>query len=56
MSDRLVVTAEQVAALVADQFPQWAHLPVRPVALSGWDNYTFHLGDTMKVRLPSAAG
>ena len=56
MSDRLVVTATQVAALVAGQFPQWAHLPVRPVALSGWDNYTFHLGDTMKVRLPSAAG
>lgn len=56
MSDRLTVTAPQVAALVAEQFPQWAHLPVRPVALSGWDNYTFHLGDRMKVRLPSAAG
>lgn len=56
MSDRLTVTAPQVAALVADQFPHWAHLPVRPVALSGWDNYTFHLGDTMKVRLPSATG
>jgi aminoglycoside phosphotransferase (APT) family kinase protein len=39
---------------VARQFPQWAELPVRPVALSGWDNHTFHLGSAMKIRLPSA--
>jgi aminoglycoside phosphotransferase (APT) family kinase protein len=56
VSDRLTVTAAQVAALILEQFPHWAHLPVRPVASSGWDNYTFHLGDTMKVRLPSADG
>ncbi|QUQ65724.1 aminoglycoside phosphotransferase [Kutzneria sp. CA-103260] len=41
--------------LINDQFPRWAGLPVRPVAKSGWDNVTFHLGDTMLVRLPSAA-
>lgn len=41
--------------LVATQFPQWANLPVWPVALSGWDNRTFHLGEHMIVRLPSAA-
>ncbi|WP_243753995.1 aminoglycoside phosphotransferase family protein [Labedaea rhizosphaerae] len=52
---RITVEAEQVRGLVRDQFPQWAHLPVRPVANSGWDNRTFHLGDTMLVRLPSAA-
>lgn len=45
-----------VARLVAGQFPEWVHLPVRPVALSGWDNRTFHLGDDMSVRLPSAEG
>jgi aminoglycoside phosphotransferase (APT) family kinase protein len=39
--------------LVAAQFPQWADLPVRPVAAGGWDNRTFHLGDTMSVRLPT---
>ena len=44
-----------VRRLVAAQFPQWADLPVRPVALGGWDNRTFHLGETMTVRLPSAA-
>jgi aminoglycoside phosphotransferase (APT) family kinase protein len=41
--------------LVATQFPQWAELPIRPVERDGWDNRTFHLGDHMAVRLPSAA-
>lgn len=52
---RVAVAAEQVRRLIGDQFPQWAGLPVRPVAKSGWDNVTFHLGDAMVVRLPSAA-
>lgn len=43
-----------VRRLVANQFPQWAQLPIRPVARSGWDNRTFHLGEEMLVRLPSA--
>ena len=38
--------------LVADQFPQWAHLQVREVEHSGWDNRTFRLGDEMSIRLP----
>jgi aminoglycoside phosphotransferase (APT) family kinase protein len=45
-----------VSRLVARQFPQWAHLSVRPVQPSGWDNRTFRLGDEMVVRLPSAEG
>jgi aminoglycoside phosphotransferase (APT) family kinase protein len=45
-----------VRQLVAAQFPQWAELPIQPVDLSGWDNRTFHLGDDMTVRLPSAEG
>lgn len=40
------------ARLVADQFPHWAHLPVRPVAHGGWDNQTFRLGDALSIRLP----
>jgi len=40
--------------MVAAQFPQWADQPVRPVATGGWDNRTFHLGEHMIVRLPSA--
>lgn len=45
-----------VRHLVATQFPQWANLPIRPVEPNGWDNKTFHLGDQMTVRLPSAEG
>ncbi|MEU4641018.1 aminoglycoside phosphotransferase family protein [Micromonospora sp. NPDC023814] len=52
---RIAVGAEQVRRLVAGQFPQWADLPVQPVASGGWDNWTFHLGDGMLVRLPSAS-
>ncbi|KJF73909.1 aminoglycoside phosphotransferase family protein [Agrobacterium arsenijevicii] len=55
MDDRIVVTTQQVRALITSQFPQWAHLDVRPVELSGWDNRSFRLGDDMLVRLPSAA-
>jgi aminoglycoside phosphotransferase (APT) family kinase protein len=48
------INADLVGRLVAAQFPHWAHLPVRPVAVGGWDNRAFHLGETMVVRLPSA--
>lgn len=43
-----------VRQLIASQFPGWKDLPIEPVALSGWDNRTFHLGKDMSVRLPSA--
>lgn len=43
-----------VRRLIEQQFPQWSTLPVKPVELGGWDNRTFHLGDRMTVRLPSA--
>ena len=52
---RITVDAELVHRLVDEQFPQWAPLAVRPVPAGGWDNFTFHLGDTMLARLPSAA-
>jgi aminoglycoside phosphotransferase (APT) family kinase protein len=55
-TDDLTIDAPLVRRLVAAQFPHWAGLPVRPVARGGWDNRTFHLGDGMLVRLPSAAG
>lgn len=52
---RAPVTEELVRRLVSEQFPQWADLPVEPVAHGGWDNWTFHLGTDMVVRLPSAS-
>ncbi len=52
---RLTVDVELVHQLIADQLPQWVDLPIRAVANGGWDNWTFHLGSQMSVRLPSAA-
>ncbi|MBL4680995.1 MAG: aminoglycoside phosphotransferase family protein [Pseudomonadales bacterium] len=51
--DDVQIDVPLVTRLVASQFPQWAHLQVSPVRLSGWDNRTFHLGTEMSVRLPS---
>lgn len=55
MDDRLEVSAETVAALVAEQVPQWTHLPIEMVERSGWDNRSFRLGEAMLIRLPSAS-
>ena len=52
--ERVRVETAQVRRLIRDQFPQWAGLPLEPVANGGWDNWTFHLGAGMVVRLPSA--
>jgi aminoglycoside phosphotransferase (APT) family kinase protein len=52
---KLTIDTDLVRQLIDAQFPQWRHLPVSPVASGGWDNRTFHLGDDMTVRLPSAA-
>lgn len=47
------ITVELVSQLVSEQFPQWAGLEIRPVALDGWDNTTFRVGDDKSARLPS---
>ena len=39
--------------LIDSQFPQWAHLPIAPVEVDGWDNRTFRLGSQLTIRLPT---
>ncbi|WP_230401980.1 aminoglycoside phosphotransferase family protein [Sanguibacter suaedae] len=51
-ADELDIDEELVAALVADQLPAWADLPVARVPSSGTDNAMFRLGDELVVRLP----
>jgi len=51
----LHIDTSLVHKLIATQFPQWTHLPISSVKHGGWDNRTFHLGEHMSVRLPSAA-
>ncbi|WP_235032218.1 aminoglycoside phosphotransferase family protein [Actinacidiphila yanglinensis] len=53
---RAGIDAALVRRLLAEQFPQWAGLPVAPVPVDGWDNRTYRLGDAMTVRLPTAEG
>lgn len=54
-NDQPIINSVLVQRLISTQFPKWANLPIRPVVMSGWDNRTFHLGDQMLVRMPSAA-
>lgn len=54
MIQPLIIDEKLVCRLIASQFPHYSNLPVSPVAVSGWDNRTFHLGKQMLVRLPSA--
>lgn len=41
-----------VRRLLTSQFPQWAHLAIKPVDSAGTDNAIFRLGNNMSVRLP----
>lgn len=52
---RAGIDAALVGRLIAEQFPQWRHLPIRPVERDGWDNRTYRLGDELSVRLPTHA-
>ena len=47
------IPIEVAQQLVKEQFPEWKDLPISPVLKNGNDNKTFHLGETMTLRLPS---
>lgn len=53
---QLTVTIGTVTALVADQFPAWAGLPVRAVKSQGTDNALFRIGDRLTARFPIQPG
>ncbi|PAZ09654.1 phosphotransferase [Streptomyces sp. SA15] len=55
-ADELYLDAALVGRLVADQFPEWAELPVRLVESAGTDNAMYRLGEDMVVRLPRLPG
>ncbi|MEU6676154.1 aminoglycoside phosphotransferase family protein [Streptomyces sp. NPDC046925] len=44
--------ADLAGRLLADQFPQWAGLPLTPVVPGGSDHALFRLGEELQVRLP----
>ena len=51
-ADELDVEVGLVRRLLAEQFPEWADLPLEPVLPLGTDNANFRLGDELLVRLP----
>jgi aminoglycoside phosphotransferase (APT) family kinase protein len=53
--NQLEVTAEDVRALVAAQFPNWSHLAVTPVASHGTVHLLFRIGPELVARLPMQA-
>ena len=50
--DEVDTSTALVRHLLAEQFPQWAHLAIVPVPSAGTDNALFRLGDALAVRLP----
>ena len=55
-SDEVDTDPSLVSRLLADQFPQWADLPIERVESSGTDNAIYRLGEDMAVRLPRIPG
>jgi aminoglycoside phosphotransferase (APT) family kinase protein len=47
------IDVDLVSKLINSQFPKWSNLEIKPVKKGGNDNKTFHLGNSMSVRLPS---
>jgi aminoglycoside phosphotransferase (APT) family kinase protein len=54
-ADEVDIDGDLVARLIADQFPEWAGLPIRPVASAGTVHALYRLGDELVVRLPRLA-
>ncbi len=51
-ADQLPVPVETVRRLIADQFPQWSALPVRPLVAAGTVNALFRIGSELTGRFP----
>jgi hypothetical protein len=46
------ISTNLAVELIADQFPQWAGLPIRPVASAGTECVLYRLGEDLVIRLP----
>ena len=48
------ITPDLARELIAEQFPEYAHLPITSVEKQGHDNRTYRLGQDMLIRMPTA--
>ncbi len=56
MNDKSIMPTLYLARkLIAEQFPEYADLPITDVEKQGHDNRTYRLGEHMLIRMPTAA-
>src|SRR5271154_1584759 len=55
-SGEIDISADLAGTLIADQFPRWAGMPIRPVTKSGTECVLYRLGDELVIRLPRRPG
>jgi len=51
----IMPTLDLARKLIAEQFPEYASLPINDVDKQGHDNRTYRLGDHILIRMPTAA-
>ncbi len=54
MTTTFIPSLDLARKLIAEQFPEYAHLPITDVEKQGHDNRTYRLGDYMLIRMPTA--
>jgi aminoglycoside phosphotransferase (APT) family kinase protein len=54
-ADEAEISLPHVRAMLAEQFPAWAALPIELVTTGGTDNVMLRLGDALFIRLPRTA-
>lgn len=50
----IMPTLDLARKLIAEQFPEYSHLPITDVEKQGHDNCTYRLGRNMLIRMPTA--
>lgn len=56
MNQKAIILSPDLARkLIAEQFPEYASLPIVDVEKQGHDNRTYRLGEQMLIRMPTAA-
>ena len=55
MTTTFIPNPDLARKLIAEQFPEYASLPIVDVEKQGHDNRTYRLGDHMLIRMPTAA-
>lgn len=52
---RNIINSDLARKLIAEQFPEYASLPIVDVEKQGYDNRTYRIGSDMLIRMPTAA-